>query len=1090
MRNRFPNYLIHLFLLPLTFAASLAGAGESATPQQAEALSFFESKIRPVLAERCYSCHSDQAEKLKAGLYLDGRENIVTGGDTGPAIVPGKPEQSLLIEAIRYHNVDLQMPPKDKLDARVVADFETWISWGAPWPEGEKKASRKLGDFDLEQRKSEHWAWQPVTNPAAPEIANNDWSSDPIDRFVLAKLQEADLRPGAATDRRTLIRRVTFDLTGLPPTTEEVAAFVADASDQAYDKVVTRLLDSPHFGERWARHWLDMVRYAETRGHEFDHEVPNAFRYRDYVIRAFNADIPYNQFVTEHLAGDLMPEPRLHPEEKFNESVIGTGFWFLGESIHSPVDIKQDEADRFDNMVDVAAKSFMSLTVACARCHDHKFDAISTKDYYAMFGYLQSSNYHQAPIDSMLPNKTIADELREISRTAKQKLANIYAEAFKPALQNPAVVGKLESAGETEAFSDILQALSPSHSTEWAKSELERAQSQQSSWDTLDIIADYATIDENLFIQDGGHGFGISPVRPGSFRLTDKGTRIETYGAARRDLAWSNLEVVDSTLDPASKTTQQPGRMLRSPTFVLQAPGTVHYLVRGNGLAMAVVDSHRLVLGPLHGNVHRKLNSKDGELRWESHPLQRYIGHNLHIELVPEGDAPFEILAIAQSKSDNVSLPRPDTFENPPMATLAQRIQGKDDSTEAFAKFLCVSLDQWQENIQTDTPLAPEFARAIDWMLQRSELFFDKDNESLASIERIVSSYLKDQSQILSRRVQKSRTVLAMMDGTPLDDSVYIRGSYKSPGERVSRRFLEALGGTEILPPQHGSGRLELAEQITHPDNPFVSRSIVNRLWHHLFGRGIVPTTDDFGALGQPPSHPELLDHLAHSFVADGWSIKRQIHRIVMTRSYQMASTASDPEAELKDPQNRWLHRASVRRLQSESIRDALLAVSGRLNPKAFGRSVPVNLTDFMTGRGRPGKSGPLDGDGRRSIYLEVRRNFLNPMMLAFDTPIPFAPMGRRSISNVPSQALIMMNDPLVIQQAGVWTKRILALPKLTTAQRIDRMYQEAFARPATTEEIQSASKFLEADTDSAADQRWTDFAHVLFNTKEFIFLN
>ncbi|MDA0810975.1 MAG: PSD1 and planctomycete cytochrome C domain-containing protein, partial [Verrucomicrobia bacterium] len=1060
-------------------------------------------------------CHSGEAKKLKANLYLDSRDGFVTGGDKGPAIVPGKPEQSLLIEAMHYVNVDLQMPPKDKLDTRVVADFEKWIAWGAPWPAGEKKASHgnSAAAFDLAKRKAEHWAWQPVVNSTVPDLADNDWSQDPIDKFVLEKLRENNLQPGVPADKRTLIRRLTFDLTGLPPTPEDVEAFVSNVSKDAYGELVDRLLNSPRFGERWARHWLDLVRYAETRGHEFDYTVPNAFRYRDYVIRAFNADLPYNAFVTEHLAGDLLPEPRLHPEEKFNESVIGTGFWFLGECLHSPVDIKQDEADRFDNMVDVASKSFLSLTVACARCHDHKFDAISTKDYYSMYGFLQSSNYHQAPIDSMEPNRVIAQELRGRSDAAKRDLANAYVETLKPAIAATAeyLQAALEPAEETTASldpvqlqqwkealaspKDLLQSVSPSHAGEWAAAQQTRANEQRDGWRTLSVVADYATIGQPQFIQDGGQGFGLAPVRPGSIRIGDDGiSGIETYGAARRDPLWSDLEIVDSDRDPASQTSQQPGRMLRSPTFVLQAPGKIYYLVKGKGTAMAVVDSHRLVQGPLHGNVHRKLNGQDG-LRWEEHGLERYIGHTLHIEVVPEGDSPFEVLVIAQAASASVTLPDVDLFENPPLASLANSCSNAAAPVPAFVAFLLTALENWRTGAATGSALAAEDARAVNWLVSNQHLFLTDPDTALAQARTIARRYLSDQSAITAKRVQKTRTALAIMDGTPVDDVVYIRGSYKSPGDTVPRRFLEALGGKEVAPPAHGSGRLELAQQVTDPRNPLVSRSIVNRLWHHLFGQGIVPTTDDFGVLGQRPSHPELLDHLAHAFVADGWSIKRQIKRIVMSKTYQLASTATHPAAETADPENKWLHRANVRRLQSEAIRDALLAVSGRLDTTSFGRSVPVHLTDFMTGRGRPGNSGPLDGNGRRSVYLEVRRNFLNPMMLTFDTPIPFNAMGRRSVSNVPSQALILMNDPFVVQQADVWASRILGLPELTLTDRINRMYQEAFARPASVEEIADAQTFITQHADEmnlavTSPEVWADFAHVLFNTKEFIFLD
>ena len=450
---------------------------------------------------------------------------------------------------------------------------------------------------------------------------------------------------------------------------------------------------------------------------------------------------------------------------------------------------------------------------------------------------------------------------------------------------------------------------------------------------------------------------------------------------------------------------------------------------------------------------------------------------------------------IAQAASASVTLPDVDLFENPPLASLANSCSNAAAPVPAFVAFLLTALENWRTGAATGSALAAEDARAVNWLVSNQHLFLTDPDTALAQARTIARRYLSDQSAITAKRVQKTRTALAIMDGTPVDDVVYIRGSYKSPGDTVPRRFLEALGGKEVAPPAHGSGRLELAQQVTDPRNPLVSRSIVNRLWHHLFGQGIVPTTDDFGVLGQRPSHPELLDHLAHAFVADGWSIKRQIKRIVMSKTYQLASTATHPAAETADPENKWLHRANVRRLQSEAIRDALLAVSGRLDTTSFGRSVPVHLTDFMTGRGRPGNSGPLDGNGRRSVYLEVRRNFLNPMMLTFDTPIPFNAMGRRSVSNVPSQALILMNDPFVVQQADVWASRILGLPELTLTDRINRMYQEAFARPASVEEIADAQTFITQHADEmnlavTSPEVWADFAHVLFNTKEFIFLD
>ena len=394
-----------IFLLP-----TLARAQEKFTP---EALEFFEKKVRPVLVEHCFECHSAKAKRPKGGLRLDSRAAMLEGGDLGPAIVPEQPEKSRLIDAISHMNVKLKMPQKYKLPDAVRADLKAWVTMGAPWPDETLVKKNTYSDFDLLKRKAEHWCWQPIRVPDMPKVKDANWPCGEIDRFLLAKLEAKGLKPAADTEPRTLIRRLYFDLIGLPPARDEVEGFVKawDAAGakrgEVVANVVDKLLDSPAFGERWARHWLDLVRYAESRGHEFDFTIPNAYHYRDYVIRAINNDVSYNLFVKEHIAGDLLKSPRIH-KDGFNESILGTAFWFLGEECHSPVDIRQDQADRFDNRIDVLTKTFLGLTVACARCHDHKFDAISTKDYYALFGILESSNYRLARFDTITEHRKIA----------------------------------------------------------------------------------------------------------------------------------------------------------------------------------------------------------------------------------------------------------------------------------------------------------------------------------------------------------------------------------------------------------------------------------------------------------------------------------------------------------------------------------------------------------------------------------------------------------------------------------------------------------------------------------------------------------
>ncbi|MEI6235392.1 MAG: DUF1549 domain-containing protein, partial [Planctomycetota bacterium] len=441
------------------FTPIISRAGEATEA----GIHFFETKIRPILAAECYSCHSVKAKKLKAKLFADSLQGLLKGGESGPSLVPGDPEKSKLIEAVVYKNQDLQMPPDSKLSDAQVADLTQWVKMGAPWPkEAAPQASEtgagKLEDFDLQKRKAAHWAWQPVKTQPAPVVKNAAFVADPIDAFILKKLEDKNLAPTTPADKRTLLRRSTFDLIGLPPKPEELDAFLKDDSPQAFEKVLDRLLASPQYGERWARHWLDLTRYAESYGHEFDFQIPNAHRYRDYVIRAFNLDIPYNQFATEHLAGDLISPARLTPEG-LNESVCGTAFYFLGENVHSPVDIRQHQADRFDNQIECISKTFLGMTLNCARCHDHKFDALSTADYYAMYGYLKSSRYTQAPINQNAINEKVA----ELSKLKKQIAPLAFAELKKKASTDlAAALEKYKPAGKLDpanALQPVLQVL-------------------------------------------------------------------------------------------------------------------------------------------------------------------------------------------------------------------------------------------------------------------------------------------------------------------------------------------------------------------------------------------------------------------------------------------------------------------------------------------------------------------------------------------------------------------------------------------------------------------------------------------------------
>jgi len=1104
-----------------------------AAEPSAQELEFFEKRVRPVLTEHCFKCHSADAEKLKGGLMLDSREAVLKGGDTGPAIVPGDVEKSLLVEAVRWKDSDTAMPPKKALAPAQVADLEAWVKAGAPWPAEQKVAGTKRPQFDLQKRRGEHWCWQPVQAAQAPKVGDAKWPVSSSDAFLLAALESKGIKPAPPADRATLIRRASFDLTGLPPTPAEVEAFVADSAPEAFAKVVDRLLASPHFGERWARHWMDLVRYAETRGHEFEPLIPNAWQYRDYLVRAFNADVPYQQFAMEHLAGDLIPA-RVDAKTGANESILGTGFWMLGEEVHSPVDIRQDEADRMDNRIDVMGKTFLGLTIGCARCHDHKFDAVSQKDYHALTGFLISSGYRQARFESMEVHRVLASELAQWRAAAAPQLAKAAGRALQPGINRAArfllaaaevrrggdaavVAAREQLAGEelqgwvAELESTAKAPAHPLHPFAVANQKLGADPAKFAAGaarlgadlaakpgqvEAEDTVVDYAALKPGQWLQDGV-SFGSEPLRPGAL-LFQTGSPfplagVNTRGAAVRDGFWSGLEVKGAERDHGKLGEKERGeRTLRTPEFTMKGD-RLWYLVKGAGTAYAVVDSHLVVAGPLHGAVitEWKAEAADAGWRWVSQGLGAYAGHRLHVEFNPVGAGEFAVAKVVRGGT------RPPQGESTVgLMSGALRSAGSLEGLAGAVQDILAKAAKRLEESHWDRPEEEaQWAAVADWLVRTRALWIRAGSAEERQLHADCAEFVGGQEKLAARIRVNSATAPAMFDGSGVDDFLLVRGQAKTPGAQVPRRFVEALAGPGPMAIAQGSGRLELARAVASPDNPLFARVAVNRVWQHLFGRGLVATVDNFGVQGEKPTHPELLDHLAKRFVGElKWSLKGLMRELVLSRAYQMGSAPTDALAEMADPENLLLHRMSVRRLESEAIRDAILAVSGRLERKVGGPSVPVHLTEFMQGRGRPGKNGPLDGAGRRSVYVAVRRNFLSPMMLTFDTPIPFNSMGRRNVSNVPAQALILMNDPFVVEQAGVWARGLDRAAGVS--ERIRAMYLRAFARIPTAEEASQLEAFvtgqaqLEQGADVLSEKVWADVAHVLINTKEFIYLH
>ncbi len=1075
-----------------------------------ERADFFEKRVRPILHDHCVECHN--AEKEKGGLRVDSGELLLKGGDSGPAIVVGKPDESLLLKAVRHLDKDLKMPPAKagpKLPDAAIADLAEWVKSGAFWPPGVATIAGEKEKFNLGARKERlPWIWQTPQKQAIPEVPG----STDVDRFLSAKLLEKGLSPEPPAGDLTWLRRVYFAVTGLPPQREQMQAFLKDTSPQRREHVVDEVLASPHFGERWARHWMDVVRYAESRGHEDDYIIANAWRYRDYLIRAFNSDLPYDRFVAEHIAGDLVP-PRLDAAGA-NESVLATGWAFLGEEVHSPVDIRQDECERVDNKVDVLSKAFLGLTVACARCHDHKFDAITQKDYYALSGFVLGSPYRQVRFATMQAHKLAATKLAEIRAAQTGKLTAAFAAAIHPGAENIAAYlmgARRVLFGEKPDAVAAATGLNSGRLTQWTEllkqavkepnhplhsltmlahdpdaenpakvSELIARQPSPALSLPADaqIIADFTKAEATPWKTDGP-GFGTRPLSAGDVVF---GTpqqpiaRIMPYGTASFDRFWSKLSLTPGTeMDSGQlRAAARAGRTVLTPKVTL-ATGRVHYLIRGKADVYAGVDSHIMINGPLHGSLMARFDT-GGKLAWVTHNLTAFSGHRAHFEFASEGDAALDVLMVVESKDTPTW--QPAAVWQPKADAASLRAVAESFQSDSIATIDAIGSGK------------PFCAPLADWLAQNGALLgLDSAKVSAAAAE-----LFRLQNDLAKTIRWDSPTAVSWADGSGVDEHVLIRGKPTQPGTIAARRLPEAFG-LPLIDTRETNGRAELANQIIDPANPLVARVIVNRVWHHLFGRGIVPTVDNFGYLGERPSHPELLDHLAWQFVhEDTWSIKKLIRRLTLTDAFARSSRAEDAHATEVDPNNLLLHRFPVQRLEGEAIRDALLVVSGRLDPKLGGPPIPVHLTDFIVGRGRPGSSGPLDGAGRRSVYTAVRRNFLPTMMTAFDYPTPFSTVGRRNVTNVPAQTLVLMNDPFVREQAEVWAKRLQhELPGADDTARIEWLFETATTRPPKPEEtrfsIESLTELRALYAGKPESVVWAEFCHALLSANDFIYL-
>lgn len=853
----------------------------SAWVQGPDEFEFFEKKVRPILVARCYECHS--AGEQNGGLRLDSRSGVERGGDSGAAVRPGDPKASLLIEAIRYQNHDLQMPPQNRLPEFEVEILERWVRDGAPFPGNSPQGDGSNDDgsnddgapkptgMTIEEGKR-FWSMLPISDPVIPAVSNREWVQNPIDAFVLSKLDAAGLPAPAKADRRALIRRATYDLIGLPPTADEVDAFVADTSPDAFERLVDRLLESPDYGVRWGRHWLDVARYADSNGLDENVAFGNAWRYRDYVVNAMNQDMPFDRFLIEQIAGDLVPYAN-------KDTHTATGFLALGAKVLAEPDVEKLMMDTIDEQLDTIGKAFMGITMGCARCHDHKFDPIQQADYYRMAAIFKSTQTFSGK------NFGAIKYWNEHIFATEEENAKIK-EADAQIAQKQALANKFKS-DETEK----LRAAAKSKATDYMI-----AACHVSSMSSLQEIAQAAA------------PAGLHP-------------RILHH--CRKHLEFHRD-------DPFfSKWTE------------LAAAGDV-----------AGIEAH-----------YRPL---------------------------------FELATKAWQEGLQANPP----LTKLPDETLETARQVLNDAAGLLA-----------------VPAKPSFA-FDDATLQ--------EYYRLADEARILESFSPDASAAMS--VRENRIV----EGIP----IHVRGSHRNLGQVVQRGFPEVMNVSSVKPilPKLQSGRLELAQWMASSSHPLTARVAVNRIWGWHFGNAIVRSTENFGRVGDSPTHPELLDWLARWFIESGWSTK-QLHRLIMNSSTyqsasgQAASNQSISETSLRasqiDPDNKLLWHFPMLRLDAEQIRDSILEVSGQLDKSLHGKTVPLRNRQFVFDH--TSCDNTKYDSLRRAIYLPVVRNNLYTLFEQFDFPDPTMPTGRRNTTTVAPQSLLMMNSDLVLQASDRLAEKLLS---------------------------------------------------------------
>jgi hypothetical protein len=1017
-------------LLPLLVVSIVPAAADQPS---AEDLAFFESKVRPILVERCYECHAVTAKTVRGGLLLDSRPTTLAGGDSGPAIEPGNPDDSLLIQAIRYDDPVLRMPPKGKLPDAEIATLVDWVKRGAPDPRIEAPSTAAPNAekpvLSLEQAR-QHWAFQPLKDVEPPSVQNATWCRTPIDRFILAKLEAHQLSPAPEADRRTLLRRAAFDLVGLPPTPEQAAAFLENPAPDAFEHLVDRLLDNPGYGERWARHWLDLARWAESHGFEHDYDRPTAYTYRDFVIEALNRDLPYNTFVQWQLAGD-----ELDPQNPL--ALAATGF--LGAGTHSTQitknQVEKERYDELDDMLATTGTAFLGLTLGCARCHDHKYDPISSRDYYRMLATFTTTVRTEV---NLIPNEAEFEQAR-----ARHQRDQAFYQTQLDRFERDELPARL-AAWESHRSG-------PNTPPRWVVLEPSKLESQAG--------ASFTRLPDGSFFVEGPNADADVYTLTAACDLADiTALRIEAladdrlphHGPGRA--ANGNFALTQITLQAGPRF----GIGMTVSPRLINAKATFEQT--GFPASAAIDDDPRSgwAIDPQIGRdqaavfeVGQVLRTDSGSTLTISLAFNNNAGHNLGRFRIAVTDAPRPV-----GLGDDAI---------PPDIRAILAVEPAARSPEQSAALLA-----WYRTID------------LGWLALK---------QALDDHARAAPRPEGTKAMICSEGLPAIRLHSQGDDFLPVTHLLR-RGDPNQKLEVVEQGFLPVLMTApnaekhwQIPPPQDGRTsyrRRALAAWITdteHGAGGLLARVIVNRLWQHHFGRGLVATPSDFGTQGSPPSHPELLDWLARELIRGGWKLK-PIHRLIMSSAVYRQASTPDPACSAADPENTLLSRQNRRRLEAEPIRDAMLAVSGLLDPRQGG---PGSLDPSMR---------------RRSIYFTIKRSRLIPMMTLFDGPDGLVPLPVRATTTVAPQSLLLLNSPIVREWAVGFARRVG--PNRCDDHAIARAYWLALTRYPLDHERSAARAFLQSQRDSYSNANLpnphelalADFCQVLLCSSEFIFID